>query len=136
MGQFEDLDFEGKLHYRYTARPMKIKDGLEVNREREAIAERHKGDDSMMLTLYNLPMLKHSSTLEMSSDGQNWQTVEINEDIYLNLPELMVADWLVEIYGCNPQHGVTELARLKNVLSGLTSKSDDTPNSKTAENED
>lgn len=132
MGTFIHED----MHYRYTARPMKIKDGLAVNREREAIAETHKGDDSMMLTLYNLPMLQHSSTLEMSSDGTSWQTVNVNEDIYLNLPELMVADWLTEIYGCNPQHGVTELTRLKNLLSGLSSKSDDTPNSKTAENVD
>lgn len=132
MGTFIHED----MHYRYTARPMKIKDGLAVNREREAIAETYKNDSSMMLTLYNLPMLRHSSTLEISSDGQNWQIAELNEDLYQNLTEIMVADWLTEIYGCNPQHGVTELTRLKNLLSGLSSKSDDTPNSKTAENVD
>jgi hypothetical protein len=117
MLTFTDPDTD--LHYRVTVRNMRIRDGIALSRDRETIAELHKDDPTLMLSLFNLPLLRHGSTLEISPDGTAWQSTILTEEMFLDLNENFAGQWLDLVMAANPMYGFNQIEALKKNLSSL-----------------
>lgn len=106
--------------YRVAIRTMRIRDSHAMNRDRFALSEKYEGDDQSLLTFFNLPLLAHASTLEISQDaGASWEVTPLSEAVYMELTEAFVIEWLTLVMNANPQYGYDQIEMLKKTLIPL-----------------
>lgn len=117
-------DTENNVHYRVTVRVMRVRDGIAIAQERESISEQYAGDGTMLLSLFNFPLLRHGSMLETSSDGENWLETLFTQDLFLDMPEAFIVQWLKLVMTANPQHGYDQIQALKKNLTSLMGNAD------------
>lgn len=115
---------------------MRIGDGIAVNEDRQKLAEQHAGNDVLLTSLYAYPLLKHSSVYAVGGTPDTAQQTDFTLDEYLKLPEELAEQWYAEVLSVNPQHGLSQLELLKNVISGLSKKNNSSENSQAAEPND
>lgn len=120
-----------QAHYRVTVHRTTIGDNINISRERRELGEKYRDQDEILNAVFNFPLLRHASKLETFIDEQ-WQVIELTETVFYKIPELFIMDWLALVFEVNPQYSALQLATLKNLLGGLSSRNGNTDDSQIA----
>jgi len=124
---------DGTVH-RYIAKPLTMRDNIEIGRYKNDLAERNKADeidDEWMLGMANYPLVAHASQSyhvisgydeappeEVLRDADWGSPVEITEDVFLEMAEPFLFGVLEAIYDLNPDRKF-EFDLLKKIMQSV-----------------